>query len=74
MSDRLFEVPARGRSAGGGVRYVCPQCWRRIELLVAPEEPPLCAACDVRTLEETKPAPAAGTAPRPAAQLDLPWE
>lgn len=48
---KLFDVKAQpARRAPDGIAYVCPRCWQRVILLLAPEEPPLCDPCSERMI------------------------
>lgn len=45
-TPRLFDVePHPAKKTPEGVAYICPQCWQRVYLLFAPEEPPRCDPC-----------------------------
>ncbi len=67
-SERAPKAPA--------IVYVCPQCWRRVEVCIALDDPPHCDPCSERmTLykmpkDAADPAPAACSVPLEAV-LDL---
>jgi molybdenum cofactor biosynthesis enzyme MoaA len=60
MNESLFELPELPRRPRIAVaeRYICPQCWQRIEVVVPLDEAPFCDACRCRTLRESQPSPA----------------
>ncbi|MDH7568985.1 MAG: hypothetical protein QHJ73_05305 [Armatimonadota bacterium] len=65
MKQVLPDVPSSTppRCQAAGARYICPQCWRRVDVLVPLGDPPLCTACDVRTIllhRENRTPPAEG--------------